>query len=379
MIEYIFLLVVFLVLYIAECAVAVPAGSVAFRLSLNPNRHIKLLTKVRNQPRPEIAFAIPFTLRSDVVVCRFFPLSLSPAGIVSGSGADDREAKAEFIAFDDMRRIESEQGKLLVNNSVAVANCAEAQTKDLVRFLKHLKEMSQEERISAIETLFAQMFDPGCVDARLREFTENTYDLSLDSLLLPVMMILGGSIMVWWRGLVASWPILLSYLVFNAALIAWDFRQAVRKLFPSEGTTYWSAIAMILLSPPAAARATRYVAKDIGHNFHPLAFAASRCSDTEFRNLASWMLRQSMFADALKSVDGRHDECTLWFRLKIHEHIVALIRRNGHSPEEIIAPTQRESNQVRSYCPRCLSQFVISDGLCSDCGGISLRPFDSSE
>jgi hypothetical protein len=168
----------------------------------------------------------------------------------------------------------------------------------------------------------------------------------------------------------------LAYLISNALLIAWDFRCADQDLFPAKGTTRWSAIATILLSPPTAARAMKYLARDIGSGYDPMAFAAARCSDAEFKRLASWMLRQSMFEpDTYRNADRRYEESTQWFRLKIQEHIVALVHAHGDNPEEIIAPTGRESDRVQSYCPRCLSQFVISDGLCSDCGGVPLRPF----
>src|SRR6185436_13451647 len=35
------------------------------------------------------------------------------------------------------------------------------------------------------------------------------------------------------------------------------------------------------------------------------------------------------------------------------------------SPEELLAPTQREENSI-AYCPRCRCQFVIADGECPD-------------
>ncbi len=378
MIEYCFLLVVFLLLYIVECAVWVPVGAIAFRVAFNPKRPITLLTKLAAQPSPGIVFAIPFSLRSDVIVCPLFPLSISPSGIASCSRLDDTNATGKFVAFEDIVRLEWEQNALLVNGS-AVAKCSEIQAAELVNVLKRLKKLPIERRVSEIEKILAQRFDPKGVEARVKELTEDASNLNLDCLILPIMIFAVSPIVVWRWGLAASWPFVLAYLIFNALLIAWDFRCADQDLFPTKGTTRWSTIATILLSPPTAARAMKYLARDIGSGYHPMAFAASRCSDADFRRLASWMLRRSMFEPkTYRNADGGYEESTQWFRLKIQEHILALVHAHGDNPEEIIAPNQRESDRVESYCPRCLSQYVISEGLCSDCGGVSLLPFDPS-
>ena len=139
MIEFWFLRCVFISLC-RDCAVWVPAGSIAFRLPFNPERPIRMITKLRALPRPGLVFAYPFSLRSEVVVCSPLPLSISPRGIVSGPGFVASVTGGNFVAFEEMRRIEAELRKLLVNGTAIVAAASEVQAIELVDLLKRVRK-----------------------------------------------------------------------------------------------------------------------------------------------------------------------------------------------------------------------------------------------
>jgi hypothetical protein len=378
MIEFWFLLFFLLLLYVAECAVWVPAGSVAFRLPFNPKRPIQMITKLRPVRRSGITFAYPFSLRSEVMICSPLPLLLSPGGIVADPGVVAGLTRGEFVPFDEMLRIEPELRTLLVNGKAFVTTASEVEATELAELLKRVRKRKLKDRASEIEKVLDHTLDPDGAYSRLKEYTDRTSDLRLDLLgLLLVIFVISPILVLRW-GLVAMWPFLLAYLVLNVSLIAWDFRRANRELFPMTGLTRWSSITMIMLSPPAALHATKYLARDIGYGYHPLAFAASRCSNREFRELASWVLRDVMFVpDTDESLDRRSADCVQWFRSRFQNAVLALVHKHGINPNELIAPPSRESERVQSYCPRCLSQFVISDGACTDCDRIPLLPFDA--
>ena len=379
MIEFSLLLFALLLLYVAECAVWVPAGSIAFRLSFNPEGPIRMITKLRAVPRSDIAFAYPLSLRNQVVVCSPLPILISPVGIVAAPGFSAGVTEGELIAFEEMFRIEHELRKLLVNETAFVATASEVQATELACLLNTLRKRASKERASRIEKELVHSLDSDSAHSRLDEYVKSTSNLNLDSLILLFMIFVISPVFVWKFTLAAVWPFLLTYLVLHASLIAWDFHRANRKLFPSDAMTRWSTIAMILLSPPAALRATKYLARDIGLGYHPLAFAASRCSSEEFRELASWVLRGVMFVPGVSiSLDKQAMDCQQWFRHKFQNAVLVLVHKHGDTLEELTAPPRRESERVKSYCPRCLSQFIISDGVCTDCDRVSLRAFDLS-
>jgi hypothetical protein len=378
MIEFGFLLSALLLLYLAECAVWVPAGSIAFRLSSNPKRPLRIITKSRVVPRSSIVFAYPFFPPNDVVVCSPQLLSICPEGIAP----DPRflaGARGGFVAFEKIFRIGVELRKLVVNGAPFVATSSEIQATELADFLKRLRKRTSKERTSEIEKQLARNLDSDGAQSRLEDYAETTSTLSRDSLTLQFMVFVVSPVVVWKFGLNIVWPFLLIYLVLHVSLIAWDFHRASRRLFPTAGTARWGTIAMILLSPPAALRATKYLARDIGLGYHPLAFAASRCSNKEFRKLASSVLREVMFAPEAMGLDKQSVDCSQWFRHRFQNAVLELLRKHGNALQELIAPPLRESEHVQSYCPRCLAQFVLLDGVCTDCDSVPLRSYNASK
>jgi hypothetical protein len=329
-------------------------------------------------PRPSIALNYPFSPRSEVIVGSALPIAISPEGIVANSSFTMRPMRGEFISFEQMLQIEVEQRRLLINGVQYVTAATEVQAANLANFLQIAKRTNSKDRASKIESFIAQSLNSESAGSRLEEFADKTADLRLDSFGLLIVVFLISPFLVWKWKLVATWPFLLTYLMVNVAFIAWDFHIANRELFPKIRIARWSTIAIIVLSPPAALRAVKYLARDIGSDFHPLAFAAYRCSHDGFRDLASWVLRDLTFGSELSpGSDERAADCTTWFRHIFSSAVLSLVHRHGDDPKELTAPPPRESKHVRSYCPRCLSQFVVSDGVCSDCGRISLRQFDS--
>jgi hypothetical protein len=371
------LLVVILLLYLLECAVWVPAGSVAFRLASDSKRPIPMLTKPGAAARAGVAFSLPFSPGSAVIVCSPWPMALSPQGIASDPRLAARPGSRDFIAFDDMRRIERDQHKLLINGFTFVAAASEVQTRILGEMLQRLKETKLKDRAARIEREIAGSLDPSVVESRLQEYAEKTRRLRFASLALFVVIFIASPITVWRWGLAAAWPFLLAAVLLSMLFVAWDLRRAVRGLFPNQRETPWQALATVLLSPPAALHATQYVARDFARGFHPLAIAAARCTDKDFRELAAWVQRDMKFAPERGATNPAAADCDKWLRQTLDTAVTSLLRKKGCSPDELLLPPPRESEDVQSYCPRCLCQFVISQGVCADCGEISLRAFDN--
>ena len=376
MIDFSVLLVVVLLLYVLECVVWVPAGSVAFRLPSSSKRPIRMLTRPNPMARSGIAFSLPFSIGSGVIVCSPLPISVCPQGVASGSQFMAGSKHHDFIFFKDMNKIEPSGKTLLINGDVFVATASEIQAAELGKILKRLKRQQLKDRPGEIERELAHSLDASYMDSRLKEYIEKTQRLAVDSLALSVIIFLAAPIVVWKWGLLAAWPFLFPVLLLNMLLIAWDFRRVARELFPKTGEGHWKAIMTIILSPPAALHPTKHLALDFGRDCHPLALAAARCSETDFRELASWVLRDTMFAPEMgESTDRQAEDCAKWFRQRFQNAVSSLLSYKGYRPEGLIAPPPRESERVQAYCPRCLCQFVIPEGICRDCGEISLRAF----
>lgn len=380
MIEFWILLAVFLILYIAECLVWVRAGTVGFRLWSNPARALGMVTKPHISPRATVAFVFPFVFSNEIIVSSSISILLSPEGIALDPMFISGAVRDEFWAFDDIRHIATDERKIIINQKFFFISSSESEAVATVEFLRRLKNKPPSERRAQIEKEIARRLNPKLADARLKEFLDRTCTVSLSSLALLIFVFILSPIAVRLFGLGATWRYLLAFLISNVLLIIWDFYRANRELFGPERTIPWSDVFTILLSPPAALRATKYLAKNFAYEHHPLALAAARCSTEDFRALASITLRELLYSadsgDGNKASDDPAANVREWFRSAFRTAVAKVVKERGQNPDDLIAAPPRESSNVQSYCPRCLSQFLILEGVCVDCNRISLRRFE---
>lgn len=363
------LLLVLFVLYLLECASWIPAGAIAFRWPIKRRSPLRVVTKPGPGSRSSIAFSFPLLFRSAILLSSWPSLSISPEGIVDDS-------KGEFCAFDRMGRIEVSGRIVLINDKPFFPAASEEQANALARFLRRLRSQERATRSGEICEYLAACLDAGGAASSLDAFADETLKLSLDCFLLLLIAFVASPLAVFKFGLVGVWPFLVVCLLLNVAVILWDFRAAEKALFPKRVGTRWEALLTILLSPPAALHAIKYLARDVVVTYHPLAVASARCSDADFDALASWNLRHLMFVPAVPQ-DGNESgaECAEWFRRELLKQVSSLVGSKGRRPDLLVSPPSRRSGMVKSYCPRCWSEFVVTEGVCSDCGGVQLSSF----
>jgi len=123
-----------------------------------------------------------------------------------------------------------------------------------------------------------------------------------------------------------------------------------------------------------AIRALDVVSRPLLEIFHPLAVASVFCSPEKLRQMAEPVWRDIRFpslrgGDALLSAPD--EESRAAFR-KIMENF---LKRNKINPDELLKPPQPLDDTCAAYCPRCLSQFIKTEGGCPDCGGRPLEVF----
>jgi hypothetical protein len=369
------LLLVLFVLYLLECASWIPPGAIAFRWPIKRRSPLRVVTKPGPRSGSSIAFSFPLLFRSAILLSSWPSISISPEGIVDDS-------KGVFWAFDRISRIELSDRIVLINDNPFFRAASQEQANGLARLLKRLRSQECAARSDGICEYLAACLDVGGAASTLDAFANQTFHLSLDCFLLLFIAFVASPLAVFKFGLVRVWPFILLCLLLNVAVILWDFRAAEKALFPHRVGTRWEAFLTILLSPPAALHAIKYLARDVVAAYHPLAVASARCTEADFDTLASWNLRQLMFVPAAPaaSQDGQDGndsgaECAEWFRRELLRQVSSLVRKKGRRPDLLVSPPPRQSEMVKSYCPRCWSEFVVAQGVCTDCGGVQLCSF----
>lgn len=199
---------------------------------------------------------------------------------------------------------------------------------------------------------------------RLDDFRARTRPLRIACCVLAIVLlgVVPAAALV--GGLAATWKPLLAVALTAHLAVVVAFIFADRALHRG-GRDHGARLLSIALAPPAAVRAVDVVSRDLFSGFHPVAVAAAACDEASFRDFAVRSVRALRFGPASELSRLR----------PLAEDVErAVARRLGPAATWLVAP-QRESPSCRTYCPRCLQQYVVASGTCPDCAGVALATF----
>jgi hypothetical protein len=347
-------------LYALQCIAAAPPGTVVFvvdsRLRGRPLRHWWLVGRFR------LFLLNPLLpLCSAVYVCRYpFSFILGPAGELRGVDFATSDADAAYadVSFDMPHRFASRSKQLLVDDSPVAFFHSEQRAAHLATFLDKLRSMPPRRRFDLLDRELRQMFDLGELNERLQLFSQCTSFLNSLRFSVFLLLFLLAPIAIFTIGLGRLWLSLLLVLVLYLLLILWTFTRARRRLYPHGRNDDLQHLLTIMLSPFAAIRAIDPLLDDLLEGFHPVAVAWALLPQNRFLQFAEKELRRVKFIT--------HDTI-------LEKSITAFLSRQKLDPQSLLQHPVPADGRSRTYCPACLTQYVIEEGTCEDCGGISLQ------
>jgi hypothetical protein len=313
----------------------------------------------------------PFSPLAGAIVCERFPVvRMDPSGSPESLAIEQASGMAaEGVVV--LRRGQKEPfhtvgrdilaGEFLIYraHSYAFANI-------LVGLLERLQRAPQREWDRILEHEYEKMFDASGVASRLSEYRFHSAFLRATTVLLFVFLFGIAPLEIRLLGLGRSWPFLTAYLVGSLGCASWGFLHAQKALYPGQTEGRWQHALTFALSPLSAIRANGVLLRDLFCAFHPLAVARILMTEENFRVQAERELRNSIYL-------GRRTRPTEGMHLALE----AFLRRFGINVDELLKPPVRQSANSCTYCPLCLSQFVIDEGECPDCMGVRLEKYSS--
>ena len=264
------------------------------------------------------------------------------------------------IDFDGTREIEAFAKNVFVDDAEFASFRSETAAEALAEFLNKLQQTPSEDRLDVLEKHFRQRFNLTMLDERLEKYAKNSPYLQTACFSLLFFVMLLAPAALFFQGLYRTWFALLLYLVLSCGTIVWLFVAAYRRTYPQKKRWPLQQMTTIAFSPFAAIRANDLLVADLGAEFHPVAVGRRVLPEEEFRSFASEELRKARFL--------YHDEFLLRF-------LNEFLARNGVDPESLLVPPGREDHASQSYCPVCLTQYVVADGTCKDCNDTPLIRF----
>jgi hypothetical protein len=357
--ELLSLFAVLLLVYVLQCISAAPAVSVVFRIDsrLRGNLVRHSLQVGRSQFR--LFLINPFFPFSTAAYADWLPFSflLDHAGRICGVDFATCLG-SRSPTFDQHHSFASRAKKLFLDDSPVATLHSECTAAELAVFLDQLQSLQPSKRQALLDRELRRRFAFNALRERLELFSKCTALLNsmCISLFLFLFLIAPGGVYMF--GLGRVWPALLLTLVLSLFSILWAFRRARRRLYPRRKDRDLQHLLAIVLSPFAAIRAVDPLAADLLEGFHPVAVACALLRPEDFVQFAGRELRRIKFATNDTILETAIRDFLLTQKV---------------DPQSLLKPPTPIDVYSRTYCPICLTQYVIEEGACNDCGGVPLK------
>jgi hypothetical protein len=274
-----------------------------------------------------------------------------------------QDCGTRVCSFELPHKFSFEETKVFVDGELFLCVRSEDAAKRFAALLDKLQCTPAKGRASLLDKHFRSMFSAEAIDRRLEEYSRSTELLHIASFSLFLFIFLLAPPLIFFRGLHRLWPSLLLYLVLSSAVVLWLFRRSRRELYPLKRGGNLPHMIGVALSPFAAIRANDTLLADLVAEFHPVVVAHRILPKKEFLEFAGSELRKTKYISS--------DSTLLQF-------LTEFLRQQQIDLLSLLAPPTPESKHCRSFCPVCLTQYVIDRGVCQDCGQIALEAFSKN-
>lgn len=305
----------------------------------------------------------PFIPLAPTLVSEPLPFTPTPAGVVEGSveawsGPPSRHNKG--LTHAQLERLRVEQSLLLGPGGFEVPFSSG-------RGAEHARELLTAHAGRGVDRMIKAYLDCSHDVRRIRERVEHfdrvTRGLKHGCWVLLLLLFAGVYGVLFVAAARASWLPIACAFGAAAVFVVVGFVRAHRALYPERKGERVMKVVLMLLSPPALARARQWLARDLLVEHHPLAIAVALASEDQTLALAGRILR-----------DLDHP-------LTADDHgAIRRALRAGHAqllkslPLPPSAPVRADGSSA--YCPRCLALYRDREGVCADCPNIARVPFD---
>lgn len=354
--------VLFLV-YVLQCIGSVPACTRVFLLDSRKKfrvlRHYWLVAGSQFR----LFLLNPFWPFSSATCVDTFPFSFitDSSGHISGLNFDPFSSGAlvdTCVTLDSLHRFTSRSKQLLVDDSPVARLHSEYRATQLANFLDQLQNTPLHKRSAFVEAELVRAFTLAEVNARLDHFSERTNLLADACFSLFLFVFLVAPVAIYVFGLRRLWVGLLVGLVLYSIVILWAFRRARCELHPQKREGDFQHLVTIAVSPFAAIRALDLLAVDLFEGLDPVAVACVVLPKENFLTFVGLELRRVKF---------------LMKDPILEQFLGNFLSTQNIEAQTLLAPPIPKDVQARTYCPACLTQYVLEHGACADCGGVRLE------
>lgn len=376
------LLLILLVIYLAECTCWLSRSAVCFTSWRRGHRPLRSPSFLGNDDKGlVITNPLPW---SSSFVCEPWPIAVAPGGISLPGGPEnatsaDRFPPGSYLPMDAIRKVVTSDRDLRINGMLVCRLASPGHAQHLAQVLRELAAAAPPDRQRLLENRLHELADTEASRARLAESLTAVRRLRRRTLALFFWVFgLGSAIyysqMDYWDVNLAYFFILLMLVLLTLLAYAASRRAVLNEPWGKR----WRHTAMLLLSPASAMRSAEGLLRPVLAAYHPVTAAIVLCPKTVCADLARPMLcdlRHPLPGDLPR--DPAACRIDAWYRQHLLAVLEAALCRAEIDPTGLIEPPKQLDDGV-AYCPRCHNQYVRAEGICSNCPGVRLQPYEAA-
>jgi hypothetical protein len=378
------LFLVLCVVYFTECLLWLGEHSVAFVAWIGTRWRETKPSGFLKASKGGILFLNPFPPLGRVICCHLPPFSVSPKGICSlnsqgPADSDITRQDARAVLFEEIKSVRAAERDLVVNDERFLRFKQAQQASKAGDLIHSLLKVTESDREKIIARFWNEQFDFERASARFREATHDVRFLRvLCNGMFFYLFGLAPSLVLFLFSTRMLIPIGMGMLVI-AIQISIEYYLVHRRLYPAAKEDRITNLVKMILFPPASIRACDLITENLLATWNPLLVGHLLLSPERYEAFAGRTARNLKYPLTEEYSDERVDSIKSWQDQTLLRTASDYVARVAKLEGEWLPPPNPEDGDVRSYCPRCLSQFTQEQGVCPDCAGVDLLSFGPRE
>jgi len=306
----------------------------------------------------------------------WYPLSMSPTGVcdlrLPVVGSLGRPCQSGHTLLYEQIRTVGHDGKYLLLNGRKFTKCeSHDQSELLVETIKRVIPESIEKRGKIIQDFVNAQFLKIEASVRLEQVQRLVSKIRWTASAFFVFLYVMVPILVNTYGLMRFVIPVAAIMFLAASIIALQYSQAFKTLFPLRNSDRISGIVKMVLCPPTAIRAGDLLTLEAMSRFHPVLIGTLLLGG-EVTGFLRTVIRDLQYPLRQDHTDVQCLSIVSWFAAMERQAISDFLRNELSTSYESLLTSPVWDGISTAYCPRCSCQFTVSAGECPDCPGVSL-------
>ncbi len=296
-------------------------------------------------------------------------------GIVPDSGGNlIRGRVQELLKYPEVRDVEAAERAVKINGDTFWRCSSHAEAADLADRVGKLRDLPPADRSESIVGELRKRFDVRGVRRMHRRVRMGTRWLRrCCDVYFGLVFGVGPTVVVALGADRALLPVLITGAGLGIGIAIYASRVHQR-LWPEARAERRKSLWKMVLCPISAVRAVDEICIGAMEGFDPTAVASVLCPPERASDFLARVQRKLQHRSGNDGSDSTAARLLAWHAgrmLEAMSELSAALPPVSHSGPEADAG-------ARSYCPRCLCQFVIENGVCPDCGDTELVAFEKN-